>query len=67
MDTRGEIGEWRGRLMHDPDLRVAIGGEPDFPGLRSIRRNMEIALGSDFPVFDSMEAVADRAAELAHE
>jgi hypothetical protein len=65
MDTRGEIGEWRGRLMRDRSLRVAIGGDPDFPGLRTIRRNTDLALGPDFPIFETMEAVAERAAELA--
>lgn len=39
MDTRGEIGEWRGRFMHNNRLRVVLGGDEHFPGLRTIERN----------------------------
>lgn len=43
-DSYGEIGEWRGRLMHDPKLRFAIGAEEGFPGLSVMKRNFELAL-----------------------
>jgi hypothetical protein len=65
MDTRGEIGEWRGRMMHNPALRVVMGAEEDFPGLRQIKRNFELAL-PDFPIYDTMEEVVERAAFFAH-
>ncbi len=55
MDTRGELGEWRGRLMHDPALRVVIGAEPGFPGLSQIQRNFNLATKSDFPVYSTLE------------
>ena len=62
-DTYGELGEWRGRMMDDPSLRILIGADHDFPGLDVIRRNFEFALGS-FRISDSMEELAERAAEV---
>lgn len=44
MDTRGELGEWRGRLMYDSRIRLIIGADPEFPGLDTITRNFEKAL-----------------------
>ncbi len=64
MDTRGEIGEWRGRLMHDRDLRVIVGAEERFPGLSQIVCDFKDALGSEFEILTSLEAVANAAAEL---
>ncbi len=55
MDTRGELGEWRGRLMHDPSLRIVIGADSSFPGLSQIKRNFNLALGSDFPIYSTLE------------
>lgn len=54
MDTRGELGEWRGRLMHNPNLRVVIGAESDFPGLSQIQRNFDFATGSHFPIYSTL-------------
>jgi|WetSurMetagenome_2_1015567.scaffolds.fasta_scaffold08426_6 hypothetical protein len=53
-DTRGEIGEWRGRMMFNKNLRVVVGGEDGFPGLRTIKRNFDSALKCDFPVHSSL-------------
>lgn len=63
-DTRGEIGEWRGRMMYAPHLRVVMGAEKDFPGLSQIKRNFEFAL-PDFKIYDTMEEVVERAAFFA--
>lgn len=65
MDTRGEIGEWRGHLMHEPNLRVVIGAERNFPGLSQIKRNFELAL-PDFRIYDTMEEVVERAVHFAN-
>lgn len=65
MDTRGEIGEWRGHMMHAPRLRVVMGAEKNFPGLSQIRRNFELVL-LDFKIYDTMEEVVERAAFFAH-
>jgi hypothetical protein len=63
-DTRGELGEWRAHLMHNRDLRVVIGAEPDFPGLRVIKRNFELAVPG-FPIFDSLDEVVEQAVKYA--
>lgn len=55
MDTRGELGEWRGRMMREPALRVFIGAENGFPGLDQIARNFNEALGRPFPIYQSLE------------
>ena len=52
-DTRGELGEWRGRLMSNRSLRVVVGGEEGFRGFDTVRRNFKLALGDDFPVHDT--------------
>jgi hypothetical protein len=54
-DTRGELGEWRGRLMANPKLNVVIGAEPDFPGISVIERNFSLALGLSFPIHRTLE------------
>lgn len=50
MDTRGELREWRGRMMADKKLRVVVGAEPDFPGLSQIEHNFNQALCKPFPI-----------------
>ena len=64
MDTRGEIGEWRAHFAHDYNVRIAMGAEPNFPGLRTIRRNNEGLVRGRLPIFETMEEVADVA--IAH-
>lgn len=60
MDTRGELGEWRGRLMNPPDymkgkeIRIVIGAEPEFPGLSQIQRNFNEALDKEFPIYSTL-------------
>lgn len=61
MDTRGEIGVWRGHLAHDRSLRIAIGAEPGFPGLSTIERNFLLDIGPGFKIHSTMEDVADEA------
>ena len=65
MDTRGELGEWRGRLMNDPDLRIVIGAEPGFPGLSQISRNFSLATKSDFPIYGSLAETIAAAIKMA--
>lgn len=64
MDTRGELGEWRGRLMYNSRLSVVVGAEENFPGLSQIQRNFDQALGRDFPICGSMEETADAAVKM---
>ena len=54
-DTYGELGEWRGRMMVDDKLKVVVGAEEDFPGLRTIKCNFDAALGGNFTIYSSME------------
>jgi len=65
MDTRGELGEWRGRMIYRPLLRVVVGAEEGFPGLSQIKRNFDAALGCDFPVYRTMEETAKAAVEIS--
>ncbi len=55
MDTRGELGEWRGHLSHSRSVRVVIGAEPNFPGLDQIQRNYDEALCRSFPIYQTLE------------
>jgi hypothetical protein len=54
-DTRGELGEWRGRMMYDKSARVVIGGQEGFDGLDIIQRNFKHALGDTFQLYDTLE------------
>lgn len=54
-DSYGEIGEWRGRLMHDHTLRIVIGAELGFPGLKQIRLNQCAATDTQFPIYGTIE------------
>ncbi len=62
MDTRGEVSEWRTHLQYNPKVRLVIGAEPDFPGLRTIRRNFRDAIGPNFKIYETMEETANHAA-----
>jgi len=53
-ETRGELGEWRGRLMYRRNLRIVVGGEEGFPGLKNIQRNFSYALDTDFPIYSTL-------------
>lgn len=53
-DTYGELGEWRGRLMADRNLRLVIGAESEFSGLDVIRRNYQAAIGQTFPIYSTL-------------
>jgi hypothetical protein len=54
-DTYGELGEWRGHLMHDPALRIVVGAEQDFPGLDKIKYDFCAATSSNFPIYGTLE------------
>jgi hypothetical protein len=58
-DTYGELGEWRGRLVADPSLRVIVGAEPDFPGLDVIQRNFDCALRKPFTIHPTLEQTVE--------
>ena len=43
-ETRGELGEWRGRLIYEESFSVVVGVEDGFPGLERIDKNFQYAL-----------------------
>jgi hypothetical protein len=64
-DTYGELGEWRGRLIHNPNLRITIGAESEFPGIDVIRRNYAQALGrNDYPIHSTLEETISHAVRV---
>jgi hypothetical protein len=60
-DTYGELGEWRGRLMANPNLSVVVGAEEKFPGLSVISCNFNRALGREFPIYPTLADTVDAA------
>lgn len=65
MDTRGELGEWRGRLMHQKSLNLVIGAEANFPGLDCIKRNFSLATESEFPIYGTLAETVEAAIKKA--
>lgn len=53
-DTYGELGEWRGRMINNPNLHITIGAESGFLGLSQISANFNDALKKDFPIYTSI-------------
>lgn len=66
-DTLGEIGEWRGRLMYEPGLRIVIGADPDYDphGVNIMQYNFEKALRRKFPIYRSMQETFRAAMTMA--
>lgn len=59
-DTRGELGEWRGRAIYTR-CRMVVGAEAGFPGLKVITRNFEEALDANYEISPSLETTLLRA------
>lgn len=60
-DTYGELGEWRGRMIGNPNLnKVFIGAEFGFPGLDVIYANFK-AVRNDFIIYPSLEETIEAA------
>jgi hypothetical protein len=54
-DSYGELGEWRGRMINDPNLHVVIGAESGFPGLNQINANFSSALKKEFCIHTTLQ------------
>lgn len=74
MDTRREIGKfiaylevlsWFPELEGKMDVRVVVGGDPNFHGLDVILFELSEAFGRSFPFYENMGNVADRAIQIA--
>jgi hypothetical protein len=63
-DTRGEIAEWRGRLIYDKNIELVIGAEEKFPGLDSIKENY-LAVNPDMKFYSTLEETCKHAVEIA--
>jgi hypothetical protein len=63
-DTRGELGEWRGRLVYDSSIKLVLGGEPGFDGIEMIKRNF-LAVSPDMKFYSTLEETCAEAARQA--
>lgn len=65
-DTRGEIATWRTHRMYNPSVRFVIGIDPSLEDeVRVIRRNFELDLGPDFPIYSNIADTARAAINMA--
>lgn len=69
-DTRGELGEWRGRdkILKElclPRPKMVVGAEVGFPGLSVIQANFDDALGENYPIYTTLPETIRAAVELA--
>jgi hypothetical protein len=61
-DTRGELGEWRGRMIFSEIRPLVLGADPGFPGLKNITRNFQLAFSDPtFPIYSTLEETVDAA------
>ena len=58
-DTRGELGEWRGRIIYE-DVKIIIGAEKDFDGLDVIKRNY-LSIKPDMKFYNTLEETCKEA------
>lgn len=65
-DTRGELGEWRGRMAYDEDINVVIGGEEKFDGIDIIKRNF-LAIMPNMKFYSTLEETCMQALKTANE
>jgi hypothetical protein len=65
-DSYGELGELRGRMMHDHSLRVVVGAEANFPGLNVIQRNFNLALRRRFPIYTNLTDTVQAAMQIVN-
>jgi hypothetical protein len=63
-DTRGELGEWRGQLKHDKNVRFVIGAEQGFDGLDIIKCNSS-AVSPGIEFYSTLEKTCEEAVRLA--
>jgi hypothetical protein len=65
-DTYGEIGEWRGQLIHNRRFRIVIGGEKNFPGLDVIAENYTLACNERFKIYPTLEETLQAAIRMVN-
>lgn len=62
-DTYGELGRWGNELAHSPNVRMVIGADQGFPGLKQIRTNLNEDYGATFPVYPNLEGAIEDAVD----
>ncbi|MDE2438268.1 MAG: hypothetical protein KGN01_02645 [Patescibacteria group bacterium] len=67
-ETRGELGEWRAHMAYNPKLKMVVGAEAEFPGLKQIQLNFDTQLRCSFQIHNTLEATVAAAMEhtLSH-
>jgi hypothetical protein len=62
-DSYGELGEWRTRLALETDnsLRITVGAQDNFAGLRTIQRNFDALLSCSYPIYSTLTETLDAA------
>jgi hypothetical protein len=65
-DSWREASETYTRLEYEPDLRVLIRAEENFPGRELLKDCYDAATKSDFPFYETLEELADAAALCAY-
>ena len=68
IQTYGELGEWRGRMMNSARKNLVVGASMGFPGLKHIQQNFNLAFQSSYPngflICSSLEETARHAHDL---
>jgi hypothetical protein len=66
-DTYGELGRWsiRNAYQIDPPVKLVIGAEEEFPGLKIIQRNLNADHEREFTIYHSLEETINQAIILA--
>lgn len=76
MDTRRETGKltafaevllWFPELREKMDVRLVVGGDPNFHGLEVILFELSEAFGQSFPFYETMEDVVTNALRIARQ
>ena len=65
MDTRGELGRWSVIKGFQPGVRMVVGADPRFYGLRTIHRNIEADLGVPFTIQSRLQQTVNAAVAVA--
>lgn len=62
--TLGEIGRWEANYMHDRSVKIVVGAETRFKGLRTIHENF-LAFDYRFPIYETMSQTVAAAVTVA--
>ncbi|MBU2496842.1 MAG: nucleoside 2-deoxyribosyltransferase domain-containing protein [Nanoarchaeota archaeon] len=64
-DTLGELGELRGRLIYNKNIKLVIGGEEDFDGFDVIKRNY-FAISPEMKFYSTLKETCQQAVKLTY-